>query len=192
MQFWPTRARIGKWDAKNAAVKKERGECPYGCGKSWARGGISSTSVRSTFLAHQSRNATISPPTVLRRWRSSMRRKADAVPNCSFLDVYMTLASRGGSDPWKKAFSAKKPGVCHFLYDRVGLKRRMDLIQSAWERPMPQLSNTLFRTFLNHFWLLQAVLKSQDQSKNVEISTRILAPSTLLLDKTAKNEFLLR
>ena len=67
----------------------------------------------------------------------------------------MTLARRGGDTDRDK--SAKKPCVCHVLYDRVGLKRCMHLIRCALERPMPQLSHTRclnnfepFLTFLHN------------------------------------------
>ena len=44
------RARIAKWDAIKEAAKKERKCCPYGCGKSWAKNSISSTSVKKHIL----------------------------------------------------------------------------------------------------------------------------------------------
>ena len=43
-------ARIAKWEEKKEAEKKQRKECPYGCGKSWARGSCSSISVKKHIL----------------------------------------------------------------------------------------------------------------------------------------------
>ena len=44
------KARIAKWEEIKEKKKKERKPCQYGCGKTWAKGSISSASVRRHIL----------------------------------------------------------------------------------------------------------------------------------------------
>jgi hypothetical protein len=100
---------------------------------------------------------------------------------------YMTLARRGGSKYRQFSFKTAQK-TTPYLFSAVTFDRRVVWIwfKVRWKALCLSFLTHVFRTFLNHFWLPQAVLKSQDQSKNVEISTWIFASSTLLLDKTEK------